>query len=127
VTTWFLTVDEVLALHAHMISRYGGEDGVRDFGALDSALSMPQAGFGGELMHPSLHEQAAAYLFHIVKNHAFVDGNKRVALATALVFLELNGASVSATEDELVTLTVGAADGSVSKADVAVFLRTHSG
>ncbi|HWE26866.1 MAG TPA: type II toxin-antitoxin system death-on-curing family toxin [Polyangia bacterium] len=125
-TTVFLRVDEVLALHARMIERYGGEGGVRDFGALGSALSMPQAGFGGELMHPSLHEQAAAYLFHIVKKHPFVDGNKRVALTTALVFLELNDAPIAATEDALVELTVGAADGSVSKADVAVFFRAHS-
>jgi len=77
-------------------------------------------------MHPSLPEQAAAYLFHLVKNHPFVDGNKRVAVAAALVFLDLNGLQVDATEDELVELTVGAASGTVTKAEIAVFFRKHS-
>ncbi len=125
-STTFLTLDEVLALHTHFIARYGGADGVRDFGMLESALSMPVAGFDGVLLHPTLHEQAAAYLFHLVKNHPFIDGNKRAALGTALVFLELNGFAVEASEDELVRLTIGAADGTVSKSEVAVFLRAHS-
>jgi death-on-curing protein len=126
VSARFLVLDEVLAIHAHMIADYGGSDGIRDVGLLESALAMPQASFQGVELHPTLHEQAAAYLFHLVKNHPFVDGNKRVALAVALVFLELNGTSVSASEDELVDLTVGAAAGSVSKAEAATFLRTHS-
>jgi hypothetical protein len=81
--TSFLTVDEVLAIHAHLIERYGGSPGIRDLGLLRSALAMPEASFGGETLHATLYEQAAAYCFHSVKNHPFVDGNKRVGLAVA--------------------------------------------
>ncbi len=122
----FLTLDEALAIHAHQIARYGGALGVRDQGLLESALAMPAATFAGESLHPSLPEQAAAYLFHLVKNHPFVDGNKRVGLACSLAFLRLNGIRVRATDDDLVGIVVGVAEGRRSKADVAVFLRERS-
>jgi len=122
----FLTLDEALAIHAHQIARYGGVLGLRDRALLESALAMPQATFAGEHLHPSLPEQAAAYLFHLVKNHPFVDGNKRVGLACSLVFLRLNGIRVRASDDELVDLVIGVAEGRRSKADVAVFLRERS-
>jgi death-on-curing protein len=122
----FLTLDEALAIHAHQIARYGGALGVRDRGLLESALATPAATFASEYLHPSLHEQAAAYLFHLVKNHPFVDGNKRVGLACSLVFLRLNGIRVRATDDDLVGMVVGVAEGRRSKADVAVFLRDRS-
>jgi death-on-curing protein len=122
----FLTLDEALAIHAHQIARYGGVLGLRDRGLLESALAMPQTTFAGEHLHPSLPEQAAAYLFHLVKNHPFIDGNKRVGLACSLAFLHLNGIRVRATDDELVDLVIGVTEGRASKADVAVFLREHS-
>jgi death-on-curing protein len=122
----FLALDEVLAIHAHQITRYGGALGLRDRGLLESALAMPAATFGGETLHPSLHEQAAAYLFHLVKNHPFVDGNKRVGLACGLTFLRLNELRIDASDDALVELVFGVADGHLSKADVAVFLRKHA-
>ena len=122
----FLTFDEALAIHAHQIARYGGALGLRDRALLESALAMPQATFAGEHLHPSLPEQAAAYLFHLVKNHPFVDGNKRVGLACSLAFLHLNGIRVRASDDELVDLVMGVAEGRRSKADVAVFLSDRS-
>ena len=122
----FLTLDEALAIHAHQIARYGGALGVRDRGLLESALAMPAATFASEYLHPSLPEQAAAYLFHLVKNHPFVDGNKRVGLACSLAFLRLNGIRVRATDDDLVDIVMGVAAGRRSKADVAVFLRERS-
>jgi death on curing protein len=121
----FLTLDEVLAIHAHLIDRYGGRSGIRDPALLESALAMPRAAFAGHELHATLHEQAAAYLFHLVKNHPFVDGNKRAGLAVALVFLRLNGVTVRATDDELVALVLDVITGTRSKADVAVFLRAH--
>ena len=124
--TAFLTLDEVLAIHAHQVSRYGGALGIRDRGLLESALAMPQATFGDEILHPSLHEQAAAYLFHIVKNHPFIDGNKRVGLASCLAFLRLNDVRVRASDDDLVDLVLGVASGDRSKADVAVFLHKRT-
>lgn len=81
----FLTVDDVLTLHADQIARFGGRAGIRDIGLLESALGMPLATFQSEFLHPSLAEMAAAYLFHIARNHPFLDGNKRVGLMAMLV------------------------------------------
>ena len=122
----FLTLDEVLSLHADQIQRYGGTDGLRDAGLLSSAIAMPQASFGGEFLHPTLFEMAAAYLFHLTQNHAFVDGNKRIGLAAALVFLHLNGQEVEAPDDALYELVLAVANGKATKADIAVFLSSRS-
>ena len=87
---------------------------------------MPAASYGGACLHPSLAEMAAAYLFHIVRNHPFVDGNKRVGLIAALVFLGLNRLELDADADDLFDLVVGVAAGRVAKAEVAVFLQEHA-
>jgi death-on-curing protein len=121
----FLTLDEVLALHADQIERYGGDPGVRDLGLLESALAAPRATFAGGLLHPTVPEMAAAYLFHLVRNHPFLDGNERAGLAAAIAFLGLNDLWLEADEDELVALVVGVAEGSVGKAEVAVFVARH--
>lgn len=122
----FLSLEEVLALHDDQLRRYGGAGGLRDLGLLSSAVAIPKATFGGELLHQSLFETAAAYLFHIARNHPFLDGNKRTALAAALVFLWLNDQEIEAGEDELTELVLGVAEGRVSKAEVAVFLKGHA-
>jgi death on curing protein len=119
----FLTLDEVLAIHADQIERYGGLRGLRDLGLLESAVAVPRAEFGGRLLHPTLEEMAAAYLFHLVQNHPFADGNKRVGLAAALAFLGLNDRRLIAEEEEVVELILSVASGKTSKAEVAVFLR----
>lgn len=121
----FLTLDEVLALHADQIRRYGGATGIRELGLLQSAIAMPQTSYGGEYLHGSPFEMAAAYLFHLARNHPFVDGNKRTALMCALVFLGLNGQRLDADPDRLYALVDGAASGRVEKPDLAVFLREH--
>ncbi len=92
---------------------------------LASALGMPRATFGGEELHATVTEQAAAYLFHITKNHPFIEGNKRTGLACCLLFLRLNGKRIRATDDELVELVEGVASGRVAKSEVAVFLQSH--
>jgi death on curing protein len=125
-STVYLTLDEVLRVHAHQIATYGGSPGIRDVGLLESALAMPETTAFGEDLHPTLHEKAAAYLFHLTKNHPFIDGNKRVGLAVCLTFLALNGVWVQATEDELVGLVLETVSGERSKADIAVFLRVAS-
>ncbi len=119
----FLTLDEVLALHADQIARYGGRPGLRDLGLLESALAMPRATFGRVYLHPSLPEMAAAYLFHLAGNHPFVDGNKRVGLAAAIAFLDLNGLWLEADPDELAELVLRTARGEASKAELAEFIR----
>lgn len=127
--TLFLTLEEVLALHANQIERYGGIHGLRDSGLLSSALAMPQASFGGKYLHPTIYEMAAAYLFHLAQNHPFLDGNKRIGLAAALAFLGLNDLELEADDDALFDLVLRVATGTRSKAEIAVFLqqRCHAG
>ena len=122
----FLALDEVLALHADQVDRYGGSLGIRAVELLESALAVPAATFGGSYLHGDLHEMAAAYLFHPVKNHPFVDGNKRTGLMAMLVFLGLNGLRLEAREDELADLVVAVADGRIGKAEIAVFVNGHT-
>ena len=86
----FLDISEVLFILENQIELYGGMYGIRDKNMLKSAIAMPEATFDNEYLHSSIPSMAAAYCFHICKNHPFVDGNKRAALATTLVFLELN-------------------------------------
>jgi death-on-curing protein len=123
----FLELAEVLYIHADQIDRYGGDPSIRDAGLLESAVAMPRATFGGEFLHRDLFEMAAAYLFHIVQNHPFVDGNKRTGTASALVFLDMNGISMDANEDALVALVLDVAQGRGDKARIAEFFRVHSG
>ncbi len=121
-----LSVEEVLEIHQDQIDRYGGTLGVRDIGLLQSAVSAPAATFGGEYLNKGLFEMAAAYLFHLVQNHAFLDGNKRVGTAAALVFLELNDVSMREDEEGLVGLTLGVATGDRDRAEIVRFLESHA-
>lgn len=122
----FLTLEEVLEIHRDQIERYGGETGVRDMKLLLSALAMPAAGAGETRFHRDLFEMAAAYLFHIIQNHPFVDGNKRVGAATAAVFLLLNGFELNAAEDEFEEIVLAVAQGRLDKTAAAAFLRANS-
>jgi death-on-curing protein len=122
----FLTLQDILFLHSDQIDRYGGEHGVRDLGLLESARAQPQATFGGELLHKDLFEMAAAYLYHIVQNHPFVDGNKRTGAVAALVFLDLNGIAIDAPRGTIYELTMSVAKGHAGKREVAEFLRQRA-
>jgi len=122
----FLSLGEVLRIHRDQIERYGGEPGIRDLGLLQSAIAMPAAGFGDRFLAGDLFEMAAAYLFHITRNHPFVDGNKRTGAASALVFLELNGIEINASEDELVEMVTAVAEGRTGKEAIADFFRRHA-
>jgi death-on-curing protein len=97
----FLTLAEILEIHKDQIARYGGKRGLRDPGLLESAIHVPQSSFGGKFLHSSLYKMAASYAYHIAENQPFFDGNKRAGLASALVFLELNGISVDDPKGEL--------------------------
>jgi len=123
----FLTVEEVLDIHEAQLARFGGGAGIRDRGLLESAVAQPRASFDGEFVCADLFEMAAAYLFHIVSNHAFVDGNKRAGLLSALVFLDTNGVSIVGHSDELYELTMGVAEGRTTKREVATMLRRLAG
>jgi death on curing protein len=122
----FLTLDEVIEIHRDMIERYGGSLGIRDEGLLESAVAMPQAGFCGQYLHSSVFEMAAAYLFHIVKNHPFVDGNKRTSAMAAFTFLKLNQLTLNAGELQFERLVRAAAEGKLGKEKIAEFFQKNS-
>lgn len=115
----FLTLAEAVEIHRDVISRYGGPIGVRDYGLLEAALAAPRATFDGKFLHPGVYEMAAAYLYHVCKDHPFVDGNKRTALACALVFLDINGIVIEDPGDVLSDLTTQVASGQADKTRVA--------
>lgn len=115
----FLTLGEVLTIHQDQLSRYGGKNGIRDIHLLSSASAMPAATFAGQFLHTNMYEMAAAYLFHLVQNRPFVDGNKRTGTVTALVFLALHGEVCNAPVDMVLQVEGGKS----SKADIALWLR----
>jgi len=119
----FLDMDRVMRTHLSLIERYGGMEGVRDVGLLNSALATPQASFGGQFLHKDMFEMAAAYLYHIVQNHPFIDGNKRTGAATAIIFLALNDVEIEADEKGLADLTIAVARGELDKTQIAEFFR----
>jgi death on curing protein len=121
----FLTLEEVLSIHESRIRLYGGSTGIRDMGLLQSAIGNVEATFDGRFLHETLFEMGASYLYNLCRNHPFIEGNKRTALACALVFLALNGVRIDCRDDEVVDPVVGIASGTASKASVAVFLEEH--
>ena len=121
----FLTLEEVLEIHDDQINRYGGASGIRDLGLLESALAQPQTVFGKVFLHSDLFEMAAAYFFHIIQNHPFMDGNKRVGAVAALVFLEINNKAVNMTNDEPESQVLSVAQGLTDKTASAKFFREH--
>src|ERR1700679_1535377 len=115
----FLTLAEVINIHSNQIELYGGPNGVRDFGLLQSALAQPEASFASQWLHEDIFLMAAAYAFHICQNHPFFDGNKRTALASALVFLELNDISLDDPKGKLLEAMLNIAQGILSKSQLA--------
>ena len=122
----FLGLEEALEIHRDQITRYGGAEGIRDLGLLKSALATPQAGAGDQYLHADLFEMAAAYLFHIVRNHPFVDANKRTGAVAALVFLEMNGVEIRPSTKALVDTVLAVAEGKLQKGALAEFFRRHA-
>lgn len=121
----FLGLDEVIEIHADQIRRYGGSPGIRDIGLLQSAVAMPSAGIGGQFLHSDVCEMAAAYVFHIVQNHPFVDGNKRTGGAAAVIFLTMNDIEFTASEEDFESQVRAVAEGKADKKIAAKFFRKH--
>ena len=119
----FLTLDDVLAMHDDQLERFGGSAGIRDQGALESAIAMPTATFDGEFLHENLFTMAAAYAFHIAENQPFIDGNKRTALNAALVFLDINGWVVHDPDMRLADAMLALANAAMDKQALAQLLR----
>jgi len=115
----FVSKRVLLAIHRDLIESFGGAPGIRDERALDSALAQPMATFRGRMLHPTIPEQAAAYLFHLVQNHPFVDGNKRVGFAAMDVFLRSNGHQLKMKDAEAHQMVVAVAAGELSKEELS--------
>lgn len=122
----FLSLAEVVAIHEDMIYRYGGARGLRDVRLLESAVGMPQATFGGEYLHDGIPAMAAAYCFHVVGNHPFLDGNKRTGAASANVFLEMNGWTLEANNDACADLVLGVASSRIDKRTAIAFFQARA-
>lgn len=120
-----LSKRQILMLHQQLVEQTGGSDGIRDEGLLDSALSAPFQGFDNTDLYPSLQQKAARLCFGLVKNHPFVDGNKRIGAHAMLVFLVLNGVELSYTQEELSDIILQIAAGEKDYADLLEWLVCH--
>jgi death-on-curing protein len=119
----YLSFDQVEALHAAQIERYGGSAGLRDRGALEAAVARPAMTFGGEDLYPDASSKAAALMHSLVMNHAYVDGNKRVGAHAAILFFALNGYQTDITAKELEQITLTVARGEMDAEPLAIWFR----
>ncbi len=119
----FLSLDDINEIHEDQIERYSGSNGIRDLNGLLSAIEQPRSTFGNEFLHKDIWSMAAAYIFHISQNHPFVDGNKRTALVSGLVFLEINGYEIPDPDELLYKMMIEVASGKSSKDKVRAILK----
>lgn len=122
----FLTTDQVLFIHDRAVKRFGGSFGIRDIGLIESAVARPRATFGGQYLYETIFDKAAAFLQSILKNHPFIDGNKRTALSSAAVFLGKNGYKLKNTHQEEVEFAVRVDNGNLSVEQISKWLKDHS-
>ncbi|MCW5799645.1 MAG: Type II toxin-antitoxin system death-on-curing family toxin [Nitrospira sp.] len=123
----FLSVEDVMIIHASAIEHEGGMGGIREHSLLDAAVAMPRQQFGGVYLHEDLATMAAAYLFHLAQNHPFFDGNKRAAVMAAFVFLDKNGIDLTIAPQDLETATRRVAAGKMPKDELIRWLRKQLG
>jgi len=122
----YLTTEDILLLHYLSIQKSGGSHGLRDAGLLDAAVHRPQATFAGEDLYPTVFDKAGALCHSLIKNHAFVDGNKRTSLLSAMTFLELNGYRFECEQEELVTFGLKIDNENISYEGIAEWFKSHS-
>jgi len=120
-----LSVEDIIALHSKLIFRTGGLDGIRDAHLLDLSVNSPYHTFGGQYLYPTLQAMAAHLAFSLVKNHPFLDGNKRIGVFAMMVFLKMNGLPLTCTDDELEKLGWGLADGSITESELLDWIVLH--
>ena len=121
-----LTVEGIVSLHRNIILQSGGSDGLRDRGALESAVAQPMISFGGEDLYPTIIDKAAALGFSLVQNHPFIDGNKRVGHAAMEVFLVLNGYEIGASIDEQERTVLAVASGQMDRRIFTAWVKGHT-
>jgi death-on-curing protein len=120
-----LDVEHVLVLHAYALAETGGTDGVRDEALLDSAVAAPYAGYGGTEFYPGVEAKAARLAFGLIRNHPFIDGNKRAGVLAMLTLLGINGVTLTFTDAELETLGSGVAAGTIGVKDIQDWIEAH--
>ena len=118
----YLSFEQIIELHDALIDKFGGLLGIRERGLLESALAAPMMAVFGEELHKTIYNKAAAYLFYVAKNHAFLDGNKRTATAAALSFLRANGKSTKYDVDEFLELVVSVTEGQADLNTISNYL-----
>jgi death-on-curing protein len=119
-------VDEIVSLHSKLISQSGGLDGIRDANLLDLSVNSPYHTFGGQNLYPTIQAMAAHLAFSLIKNHPFLDGNKRIGILAMMVFLKINGLPIVCTDNELETLGWGLADGSIDESELIGWIVSHA-
>lgn len=121
-----ITLRQILLLHEIMIKKYGGSSGVRDMGMFESAVHRPFATFGGNDLYPDIYLKTGAFIQSIVKNHPFVDGNKRTAFSGAFIFLKKNNIDLDIEKKEAVKFMLGVANKNLSVDEISLWLKKHS-
>jgi len=121
-----LKKEHIIALHEILLRRTGGEDGIRDIKLLESAIEAPFAAFAGVSNHPTVQKKAARLAYGLIKNHPFVDGNKRVGILAMMTFLELNGIVLTCKDDDIIAVGLGLADGSIDEGGLIKFIYVHT-
>jgi death-on-curing protein len=121
-----LSYETVIAMHSELITQSGGLDGIRDTNMLDASINSPFHTFDGQYFYPTIQSMAAHLAFSLIKNHPFLDGNKRIGILSMLVFLDINGLPVDCTDDDLVTLGLGLADSSITELELIDWIISHS-
>jgi death-on-curing protein len=122
----FIPKKVILYFHEQLIQIYGGSPGIRDESLLNSAIQQPKSSFDGNYLHNSIFEMASAYGFHLCKNHPFIDGNKRVALAAMDTFLQNNGYEISASEKETYKIIIELSAENLSKSELTQWLKQNT-
>lgn len=122
----YLTVEQILFIHMRLINETGGSPGLRDLALLEAAVARSQATFGGEDLYPDLFGKGAALLASLIGNHPFVDGNKRVGITAAGLFLLRNGFRLTASNAVLEAFTLRVAQSELSMGEIADWLRSHT-
>ena len=120
-----LTIEQITTMHSRLVMKTGGSDGIRDEGLLDSAVNAPFQSFGGYDVYPTIYEKAARLGFGLAHNHAFIDGNKRIAVVAALMFLHGNGIEIDCTEFELFSEFYKLAASEVTFEELVNWIKNH--
>lgn len=117
---------QVIKIHSMLIDQTGGTDGIRDEGLLESALNAPFQTFDGEYIYKTIKSKAAKLGYFLIKNHPFIDGNKRIGILVMMTFLEINGIEIDCTDEELIILGLGLADGTINDIELLNWIINHS-